>query len=132
MDSISVIFEKYGLIIFILIILVCFGCCIYKFCTEYTQEQINAINRVSDEREVIERIRMRQIQQLQIENELIENEFIENELIEIRAQEQRMQIINIYKVMLKEMVIKKPINEDVVVIVNPDGRQLQLGTKIID
>ena len=127
MDSISVIFEKYGLIIFILIILVCFGCCIYKFCTEYTQEQINAINRVSDEREVIERIRMRQIQQLQIENELIENE-----LIEIRAQEQRMQIINIYKVMLKEMVIKKPINEDVVVIVNPDGRQLQLGTKIID
>ena len=124
MDSISVIFEKYGLIIFILIILVCFGCCIYKFCTEYTQEQINAINRVSDEREVIERIRMRQIQQLQIENELIE--------IEIRAQEQRMQIINIYKVMLKEMVIKKPINEDVVVIVNPDGRQLQLGTKIID
>ena len=124
MTSISVIFEEYGLIIFILIILVCFGLCIYKFSTEYTQEQINAINRVSDQREVLERIRMRQINERQIENELIE--------IENRAQEQRMQIINIYKVMLKEMVIKKPINEDVVVIVNPDGQQLQLGTKIID
>jgi hypothetical protein len=31
-----------------------------------------------------------------------------------------------------ERVIKKPLNEDVVVIVNPDGQQLQLGTKIID
>ena len=61
MGSISVIFEEYGLIIFIVIILLCFGCCIYKFCTEYTQEQINAINRVSDEREIIERIRMREI-----------------------------------------------------------------------
>ena len=30
------------------------------------------------------------------------------------------------------MIIKKPINEDVIIIVNPDGRQLQLGTKIID
>jgi hypothetical protein len=124
MSAIKTIFEEYGLIMFILIILVCFGLCIYKFCTEYTQEQINAINRVSDEREVIERIRMRQINERQIENELIE--------IENRAQEQRMQIINLYINNLNERVIKKPINNDVVVIVNPDGQQLQLGTKIID
>ena len=121
MDYIRTIFVEFGL--FIVIVICLFGC-FYKSCKAYTREHTNAINRVSDEREVIERIRMRQIQQLQIENELIE--------IEIRAQEQRMQIINIYKVMLKEMVIKKPINENVVVIVNPDGRQLQLGTKIID
>ena len=124
MASISVIFEEYGLIIFILIILVCFGLCIYKFSTEYTQEQINAINRVSDQREVLERIRMRQINERQIENELIE--------IENRAQEQSMQIINLYINNFNERVIKKPLNEDVVVIVNPDGQQLQLGTKIID
>ena len=124
MTSMSVIFEEYGLIIFILIILVCFGLCIYKFSTEYTQEQINAINRVSDQREVLERIRMRQINEIQIENELIE--------IENRAQEQRMQIINLYINNLNERVIKKPLNEDVVVVVNPDGQQLQLGTKIID
>jgi len=124
MASISVIFEEYGLIIFILIILVCFGLCIYKFSTEYTQEQINAINRVSDQREVLERIRMRQINERQIENELIE--------IENRAQEQSMQIINFYINNFNERVIKKPLNEDVVVIVNPDGQQLQLGTKIID
>ena len=124
MTSMSVIFEEYGLIIFILIILVCFGLCIYKFSTEYTQEQINAINRVSDQREVLERIRMRQINERQIENELIE--------IENRAQEQSMQIINLYINNFNERVIKKPLNEDVVVIVNPDGQQLQLGTKIID
>jgi len=28
------------------------------------------------------------------------------------------------------MITKNPLNEDVVVIVNPDGKQLQLGTKI--
>jgi hypothetical protein len=44
--------------------------------------------------------------------------------IEMRALNEKIEIIELYKKTLDKM------NEEVVVIVNPDGRQLQLGTKI--
>jgi len=53
--------------------------------------------------------------------------------IEIRALNEQMEIIELKKILEEKMVDEKifdKMNEDVVVIVNPDGQQLQLGTKI--
>ena len=53
--------------------------------------------------------------------------------IEMRALNEQMEIIELKKILEEKMVGEKifdKMNEDVVVIVNPDGQQLQLGTKI--
>jgi len=57
-------------------------------------------------------------------NDLELNELDFNEL-ETQAREQQIEIANLYK-----KIHDKKINEEVVVIVNPDGQQLQLGIKI--
>ena len=57
-------------------------------------------------------------------NDLELNELDFNEL-ETQALEQQIEIANLYK-----KIHDKKINEEVVVIVNPDGQQLQLGIKI--
>ena len=54
--------------------------------------------------------------------------------IEMRALNEQIEIVELLKKILEEKMIDEKIldkmNEDVVVIVNPDGQQLQLGTKI--
>ena len=57
-------------------------------------------------------------------NDLELNELDFNEL-ETQALEQQIEIANLYK-----KIHDKKMNEEVVVIVNPDGQQLQLGIKI--
>jgi len=53
--------------------------------------------------------------------------------IEIRALNEQMEIIELKKILEEKMIDEKildKMNEDVVVIVNPNGQQLQLGTII--
>lgn len=54
--------------------------------------------------------------------------------IEMRVLNEQIEIVELLKKILEEKMIDEKIldkmNEDVVVIVNPDGQRLQLGTKI--
>ena len=103
----KIIIDKYGFIIFAIITFLSFGVCLYKLCKE-TRETQRRDN-------------------LQLELELTE--------IEIRALEQQLEITELFKKILEEKMNEEKMNEEkmneeVVVIVNPDGKQLQLGTKI--
>ena len=97
----KIIIDKYGFIIFAIVIFLSFGFCFYKLCKE-TRETQRRDN-------------------LQLELELTE--------IEIRALEQQLEITELFKKILEEKMNEEKMNE-VVVVVNPDGKQLQLGTKI--
>jgi len=119
MTSFSIILINYGFIIFTILTFLSLGICLYILYKETMGEPGREAHRREAHRREEQRI-----------NDLVLDTELTN--IEILALEQQMEILKLCKKILKNKIIEEKMNEDVLVVVNPDGQQLQLGTKIIN
>ena len=134
MTSFRIILIKYGFIIFTILTFLSLGICLYILYKETMGAPGREAHRIEEQRIEEQRIEEQRIEEQRIEEQRINDLVLDTELtnIEILALEQQMEIFKLCKKILKNKIIEEKMNEDVLVIVNPDGQQLQLGTKIIN
>ena len=120
MTSFSIILINYGFIIFTILTFLSLGICLYILYKETMGEPGREAHRREAHRREAHRREAQRINDLVLDTELTN--------IEILALEQQMEILKLCKKILKNKIIEEKMNEDVLVVVNPDGQQL--GTKI--